>query len=441
MMIGLLKKFISENHLPEIDHPILLAVSGGIDSMVMLHLMKKAGYNAVVAHCNFSLRGNESDADERFVEEICAGMGIGFHSVRFDTAEYSRSKKISIQMAARELRYEWFEMKRAELGLEYVSLAHNQNDVVETFMINLSRGTGLNGLTGIKAINGNIIRPVLFATREMIRLYAAENSISYREDSSNSETKYLRNRVRHLILPHFEIINSNAVISINETIRKLSESYEIVTDTVESVRSAIFIRNGDITEVSKESLRNLKPLKTYLFELFREFGISPPQTDEIAELLDAETGKMIETGKYRIFSDRDKILLVPAEENNNDEAVLLNEGELIDYAGHFRAYIIKPGDFKPVNDHKKAWFDAATLRYPLLIRKWKQGDFLYPYGLKGRKKLSDLFIDLKLPVYMKERVIILQSGSEIAWVIGFRADKRFCVTDRSKKIIELSTDQ
>ena len=437
-MTGLLKEFISENHLPGTGHPILLGVSGGIDSMVLLDLLSKAGYNISVAHCNFSLRGKESDLDERFVEEVCAGKGIGFHTVRFDTAAYAKTKRISIQMAARDLRYEWFEIKRVELGLGYIALAHNKNDVVETFMINLSRGTGLNGLTGIKPVNGNLIRPLLFATREMIRAYAAENNITYREDSSNNETKYLRNRVRHLILPHFEILNSSAVVSINETIRKLSEAYDIVTSAVESRRSAIFTVKDDVIEANKETLRGLDPLKTYLFELFREFGISPGQVDDLAELLDAESGRMIETAKYRIFSDRDKIHIVLSEQDNegDDDIVFKNESELLSYSGHFHVSIIKPVQFIPADNPSRAWLDARSLSYPVIVRKWRAGDYLYPYGLKGKKKLSDLFIDLKIPLYMKEKVMIMQSGNDIAWVIGIRADRRFCVTGESKMILE-----
>lgn len=439
-MTELFQKFISENNLPITGRALLLGVSGGIDSMVMLHLMRSSGFKISVAHCNFSLRGRESDLDESFVAGVCKSYGIDFHSTRFDTISYARNMNISVQMAARDLRYEWFEMKRAELNLDYTCIAHNKNDVVETFIINLSRGTGLNGLTGIKCINGTIIRPLLFATRRMIQDYAIENNITYREDSSNSETKYLRNRVRHLILPQFLELNSNAVSSIDETIKRLSDAYEILSATIGSVREELFIKDNEAVQVSRKSLLGLRPLKTYLYELFSYYGITPGQVDDLTELLNSKPGKMVITPGYRIFSDRDNILVVPTADNNHKEIILIDEGDLLKYNDLFRAQITGREQFKPVNQQSMAWIDADSVSYPLVIRKWKPGDWFYPFGLKGKKKISDLLIDLKVPVYKKENIMILLSGNDIAWIIGIRSDNRFRITNKSSRIIELKAN-
>lgn len=436
-MTSQLHKFISENNLPGRESRFILGVSGGIDSMVLLHLMKGAGYTVSVCHCNFSLRGEESDGDEQFVSDYCRTTETEFSSVRFDTKKHAGENNISIQMAARELRYQWFEKMRSELGFDYIGLAHNMNDVAETFMINLTRGTGLNGLTGIKPLNGKIVRPLLFATRKMIQDYATENNISWREDTSNSETKYIRNRIRHLILPGMEEMNPNIVESLYETANRMAGSYEIVTASVENIRRDIFRHHDNVSEVEKQSLLSLQPLHGYIFELFRDYGIFPGQVDGIIDLLSSGPGRVIYTAGYRIMSDRDLLIIAPDTDHSEQPVVIRDEKELLEYRGLFSARIIPAAGFTPVNNPAMAWFDSETVTYPLTVRRWRAGDRFYPFGTGGIKKLSDLMTDLKMPMHQKERVMVLESGEDIAWVIGIRSGNRFRVSPGSTRIIEM----
>jgi tRNA(Ile)-lysidine synthase len=441
-MINQLNDYITASKIPGNSYPVVVGVSGGIDSMVLMHLMQQSGYNIVAAHCNFSLRGKESDEDQQFVAEKCALAAIPFRTIRFETASYARNNGISIQMAARDLRFNWFNKLADELDINYIALAHNRNDIAETVLINLLRGTGLAGLTGIRAVNGRIIRPLLFATRENIEKYAADNNICFREDSSNSETKYIRNRIRHIVLPEMDKISDGIVNRLAETAERLAGTYDIILSETGRRYNQVFSEKDGLIYASKDDLVSLEPLETYIHEFFRRFGISSRQIDEVITLLESQPGKLINTPTHTILSDRKNIIVKP---RNNDEAaeiVIESEQELLAIKSHFKAEKADPAALNTSSDASVAWIDAAKLEYPLKIRKWMPGDSFQPYGMGGQsKKVSDLLTDHKISLFQKESVFLLISGGEIVWVIGIRADHRYRITEETSSAIRLSASQ
>ena len=441
-MINQLNDYITATKIPGNCYPVVVGVSGGIDSMVLLHLMKMSGYNIVAAHCNFSLRGKESDDDQQFVAERCAREAIPFRTIRFDTTAYAGNKGISIQMAARDLRFNWFYKLADELDIRYIALAHNRNDIAETIIINLLRGTGLAGLTGIRPLNGRIIRPLLFATRENIETYAADNNIRFREDSSNSETKYIRNRIRHIVLPEMDKISDGIVNRLAETAVRLTGSYDIILSETERRYNQIFSEKDGLIYASKGDLISLEPLETYIYELFKRFGISSGQPDEVITLLKSQPGKLINTNTHTILSDRENIIVRPLNKDESTEIIIENEEALLDIKDLFVAEKADPASLNISPDASVAWIDASNLKSPLKIRKWMPGDTFQPYGMGGRsKKISDLLTDHKISLFQKERTLLLTSGDEIVWVIGIRADHRYRITEETSSAIRLSASK
>jgi tRNA(Ile)-lysidine synthase len=438
-MINQLNDYITASKIPGNSNPVIVGVSGGIDSMVLMHLMQQSGYKIVAAHCNFSLRGKESDGDQQFVTEKCALAAIPLRTIRFDTASYARNKGISIQMAARDLRFNWFINLADELKISYVALAHNRNDVAETMLINLLRGTGLAGLTGIRPVNGKIIRPLLFATRENIERYAADNNICFREDSSNSETKYIRNRIRHIVLPEMEKICDGTVNRLAETAERLTGTYDIVLSETGSRYNQIFSEKDGLIYASRGDLVSLEPMETYIFEFFRRFGISSHQVGEVITLLESPPGKLINTPSHSILSDRKNIVIKPRHEDNPETIVIESEEALLSMTSPFKAEKMDPASLNLSSDASVAWIDAAKLKYPLNIRKWMPGDTLQPFGMGGRsKKVSDLLTDHKISLFQKENIALLISGGEIVWVIGIRTDYRYRITEKTSYVIKLT---
>ncbi|MCA1756537.1 MAG: tRNA lysidine(34) synthetase TilS [Bacteroidales bacterium] len=439
-MIKQLNDYITARNIPDNRNPVIVGVSGGIDSMVLLHLMQLSGYQITAAHCNFSLRGKESDGDQQFVTEKCARAAIPLRTVRFDTSEYAREMGISIQMAARDLRFIWFRKLANELDISYIALAHNRNDIAETLLINMLRGTGLAGLTGIRPVNGNIIRPLLFATRDMIENYATDNNILFREDSSNSDTKYIRNRIRHIVLPAMEEISDGTVSRLAETAERLTGSYDILLSETGKKYDQIFSQRDKLIYASRIELLSLEPLETYIFELFRRFGISSQQINGVINLLKSPSGKVINTSSHRILADRKNIIIKPRYENEAEQMVVESEEALLSVTSHFKAEKVEPAYFNPSSDSSVAWIDADKIKYPLSIRRWIPGDTFQPFGMGGRsKKVSDLLTDHKLSLFQKEKVSLLVSGGEVVWVIGIRADYRYRITAETTSLIKLTS--
>jgi len=435
----MLQKFLEyaqQNRLFCSENNILIAVSGGIDSMAMASLFREAGIMHSLAHCNFSLRGQESDADEEFVRSYAGKHNIPVYSITFDTPGYAYTRGISIQMAARELRYEWFEKMIKENAFDAVAVAHNLNDNVETFFINLLRGTGLNGLTGMKPKNGNIIRPLLFATREEIIKYSEQKEIIFHEDSSNSHIKYTRNRIRHKVLPELEGVTPNSLTAITETINHLCSSATIIDLCIEEIRHRIIKNGSDHVYAEVNEIKQLNP--AFLFEIFRKYGLSGRQTDELLSLLESESGKYLNTISHKILKDRKNLVIteIKGEESPDFSFRSIDEMRI---SGLFNdLHIIEAGTEPLPEEARTACLDLSLLKFPLRVRRWKAGDRFSPLGMNGMKKISDFLIDHKVPVTFKDKVLLLLSGEDIAWVIGYRIDNRFKVTSYTGKILVVS---
>lgn len=419
------------------DTRILLAVSGGIDSMVMTHLFLRLGQEIAVAHCNFSLRGEESDRDEELVKEFCTINKLPFFRVRFQTMEYASKKSVSIQMAARELRYGWFEKIRNGHDYDLIATAHNLNDNVETLLINLTRGTGLTGLSAMKPVSGTIIRPLLFATRDRIAAYCCDNRIDYREDSSNSLTKYTRNKIRHLVMPVLREINPSADVTISRVAGKLAALDEILQNHISGLRKEISENSEGNIIFSIAGLKSLKGSSSMIYELFLPYGITEDNSVSLHRLLDSTPGKQIFTKTHRILRDRDKIIVTPSEDQDLTLRIELDSPDELGRApGIASAEIIIAGpDSKIPRTPDVACIDLEKITFPLIIRRWQKGDYFYPLGMQNRKKLSDYFTDRKYSGIKKEKAAILESDGKIVWIIGERLDDRYKVSQNTVRIL------
>ena len=429
------RNYIEENELIKPEDRVLLTVSGGVDSVVMLRLMTEAGYPCGIAHCNFKLRGAESDADEEFVRDLARSSGLEFHNRSFETEDHAREKGISIQMAARQLRYEWFGQLRAEQNYELVATAHNMDDVIETFFINLVRGTGIRGLSGIKARSGSLIRPLLFATREHIASYASEKGIRYREDSSNISTRYIRNRIRHNILPQLEEINPGFKQGIISTIEKLRNTEIIYSREISRQKNEIIGSDGNNILLSIEKLRQLRDRKTFLFELISCYNFNSRTISDIEKSLDGPSGKQFFSDTHRLVKDREHLIinrLTPGDIGKyyiDDGTPSLKEPVQLDLMTVNRSV-----HFLIPSERHTACLDYDKLIFPLILRKWHPGDHFYPLGMSHMKKISDYFIDRKLSLVEKENAWLLLSGENIVWVVGHRIDDRYKITDETQQI-------
>ena len=433
-MVNEFKKFIFLNNLIKPGDNILLAVSGGIDSMVMTHLFHSHGYNIGIAHCNFSLRARESDKDEEMVRQYASEHNIPFYSTRFETKAYAKKHGLSIQMAARDLRYKWFEEIRKKNGYESIAVAHNLNDNIETLIINLTRGTGLSGMAGMKPASNRIIRPLLFATRQDIITYRNQHKIVFREDKSNADTKYIRNKIRHLIIPVLKEINPSIEITLNETAERFSGINEIVSDYISQFRESISEQKEQFITFNISLLRTHLHNKAVLFELFKPFGITNAQLKDLIKVIDGKTGGQIFTDTHRIIKNRKEIIVSDENIANETSYTIKNIQEFCISPIISSARYVKITEmFEIPSDPHMACIDSDKVSFPMKIRKWKAGDHFYPLGMIQKKKLSDYFIDNKYSRIDKENIFILESGKKIVWIIGDRINDRFKITKSTKK--------
>lgn len=444
-MIRAFKQHINQN-LPFLKNKkLLIANSGGIDSTVLTHLMHRAGFNISLAHCNFSLRGKESNKDEKFVKRVGENLQIPTFTITFDTKSYADKKGVSTQMAARKLRYDWFQKICIEQNIEYIITAHHKDDTIETFIINLTRGTGLNGLTGIPMINKNVIRPLLPFTREEILIYASRNKLEWREDNSNSSIKYIRNKIRHKVVPVLKEINPNLLESFENTLEHLKGSKQIAKDRIKNIREELSEKIGKERHFNIEALQKLNNPKAYLFELFRKKGFT--EWNDIYDLLSAQTGKQVMSKTHRLLKNRD-VLILSKLNNKKSKTYLVDKNtkaieKPVSLNFSFKSIVHKGKNKTNVldlifNDKKGQFFvDADKLNFPLKIRKWERGDFFYPIGLNGKKKLSKFFTDEKMSLLEKEQTWLLCSGEDIVWVIGRRLDERFKITSKTLTVLKI----
>ena len=433
-MLEAFKKHI-ENSFPELlDNHFIIACSGGLDSVVLTELCHQAGLQFSLAHCNFSLRGIASDGDEHFVRDLGERLGRVTYVTHFDTIGYVNLHKISVQMAARELRYTWFEQLLKENGFSFLLTAHHANDNLETFLINLSRGTGIDGLTGIPAKTNYLRRPLLPFSRQELEDFAQKQELQWREDASNSDTKYLRNKIRFDVVP--ELIELHPTFSDNfkKTLAYLNQTETIASAYLQKIKKELFVASEEKIEISIEKLKELQPLPTYLYGLFSEYGFNEMQNLE--DLLDGMSGKQLVSHSHILLKNREKLLLYKMDKIHQDEKEFLINEEV----GSSQLPI--PLKFLVVaersnNSEKEIFVQKNKLKYPLVIRKWKKGDYFYPIGLNRKKKLSKFFKDEKLDILSKEATWLLCSNEQIVWVIGMRADHRFRVTDTTQEILKI----
>jgi len=369
---------------------ILVAVSGGVDSVVLTHLLNKLNFNIALAHCNFRLRGKASDLEEAFVQDLTNKLQLSFFVTSFKTKDYAVKNNLSIQMAARDLRYAWFNEIIKTHAFDYLLTAHHADDNLETFLINLSRGTGLDGLTGIPAVNNQTIRPLLPFTKKEIETYANNNNLSWREDLSNTETKYLRNKLRHDVIPLLKEINPNLLESFAKTVEHLKGSKQIVQDRIDGIKKDVTIESDKNLKFKIQNLKSLSNPKAYLFELLNIYGFT--QWDDVLNLLEAQSGKQVYSKTHRLIKDRDYLILDKIKNKNQPNIYKINESDTNLKAQNLSLKIQKSNldDFKHLekNSTKIIYIDKSLLIFPLTVRKWEKGDYFYPLGMRGKKKLS-----------------------------------------------------
>jgi tRNA(Ile)-lysidine synthase len=428
------REFIAKNNLFGHHHKILAAVSGGKDSVLMAHLLKTAGYNFDIAHCNFQLRGDEALADKAFVNNLASEMNVPVQNIDFDTKKHAADEKVSIQMAARELRYQWFQQISQQHGYDVIALAHHQNDSIETILLNLTRGTGIAGLHGILPKNENLVRPLLFLSREEIDEIVQNNQLAYREDSSNSSTKYARNKIRLEVIPKLKELNP----SLEETFERNIEHFrglEILLDQkLAELRKEIITVDGDSIRIPVGKVKKLVPLRLLLYGLLDEFGFNESTVADIISSLDKHSGRTFESPDFILLLDRAE--LVVSKKDTEPAPVTIGKAQHEAHYGNYRISILHDDSPLIIKDNPMAVsIDTDLLIYPLTIRSWQQSDYFYPLGMKTRKKLSDFFIGLKIPLHQKKQVPLLVNGNgDIVWIGGFRPDNRYKVSTKTKKV-------
>ncbi len=426
-------RFIADRKLLSVNKLYIVALSGGSDSVALLLLLKEMGYDIHAAHCNFHLRGEESDRDERFCKQLCSDKDIPFHVVHFDTTAYSQVHHVSIEMAARELRYRWFEQLRQDIGAEGICVAHHMNDSVETVLINLLRGTGLRGLGGIKPENGKILRPLLVLSKEEILAYLNDKNQEYVTDSTNLETDVVRNKIRLTLMPIINSINPGAMGNILHTSELLAESQAVLDEMVDARLSDERIYDKKNNTLNISLLNNENERKLVAFEWLKDYGFNGKNIEKI---LEAKTGAVFvsKTG-YELLVNRGQLIVEKSDDGIQEHRI----PETGNYRFSSFALNIKEGAPYISKIPNIATFDADRVSFPLILRHVKPGDSMVPYGMKQKKLLSDIMINRKMSVFDKRRQLVITDGSgNIMWAVGLRVDARFAVTQSTKKVVEIA---
>ena len=415
---------------------LLVAVSGGPDSVVLLDALHREGFFVVIAHCNFHLRGDASNEDAEFVKSLAAKYQVPYCLIDFDTEKVAEERKISIEMAARDLRYEWFEQMATEYNCDLIAVAHNADDTVETFFLNLTRGSGLQGLSGMAQLRGKIVRPLLKVSRKQIMEYIAEYNLQYRIDATNLETIYTRNKIRHNLIPQFEEINPSFLNTMANNMRFIASAQSIVeTYAAEAYKKVVKIENERII-FDLKALKQCQGIDTLLFIWLTPHGFSSDVIMQLYHsLFDNLSGKQFFSPTHRIVLERESIELELIQSKDAIHCVFIGQEEtLLESPVHLEIKEVDIADFELIKSANVACFDADKLQYPLILRRWQQGDWFIPFGMKGRKKISDFFVDKKFSTIEKEQLWLLTSGDDIVWVVGHRVDARYAVTDKTQRV-------
>ena len=436
MLNRIVEDTIRANNLFTHSDIVLVALSGGADSVALLHTLHELKYKCKALHCNFHLRGEESDRDQKFAENLCSELGIEIHVKHFDTNEYASQKHISIEMAARELRYDWFEQCVSENYGKVVAVAHHEDDNVETFIINLTRGSGINGLKGMKIKNGNIVRPLLNIPRADILSYLESIGQEYVTDSTNLQNEYTRNKIRLDIIPLFEKINPSFKKSIAETAQRLSEAAQIYDYSIKkSIENVLYDNKIDIEKLKKEI-----SAKTVLFEILYPKGFNQTQINNIYNTIDGQPGKKFFSSEYELIKDRTHLIINKINDKENKEEFILNDNIKLPIGTINISEKTKDNDFKISRDKKIACIDKDKINGCLRIRKWENGDKFQPIGMKGKKNISDFLTDIKKNITEKNNTYLLTDDHNIIWVIGERLDDRYKITDNTKRILTIALE-
>lgn len=415
----------------------LVAVSGGVDSVVLCDLCQRAGFSFVMAHCNFHLRGDESDRDENFVRSLGKQFSVEVLVRSFpDTEKYAEEKKMSIQEAARELRYDWFRILKKESGFSSVLLAHHADDNIETLLMNFFRGTGLQGMTGMPSASESLLRPLLSVRRGEIMEYARERKLKWVEDSSNAATKYTRNFLRHELIPAIKRVYPEAEEILLDNIHRFETINQFYRAVVREQIEKLVERNGVEVRIPIRKLRQFH-YRLLIYEIIREFGFGEKAVGEVVKLMDSSSGKFIEKGNYQIVRHGAWLIIAPRGSERSVIPVEEDEKQLSFEGGSLQLEKADASSFKMLKDENLAQLDAKEIRFPLILRRWKQGDYFYPLGMRKKKKLARFFIDIKLAKHQKENVWVLESDKKIIWVVGHRIDDRFKITPATKEMLIL----
>jgi len=429
--------YLQRNQLCEPRDVVLLGVSGGIDSMVMLDLFLRAGFRVGVAHCNYRLRADESDRDEAFVRQVARNHQLPFHVQHFDTRDFAKEQGLSVQMAARRLRYRWFDKLSDQHGYQAIAIGHNKNDQAETFLINLSRGTGLKGLTGMKQKNGRYIRPLLFASREEIEAYSRQQGVAFREDSSNQSDKYSRNKIRHQVIPVFRELNPRFLDTMMENIDRLKDVYTIYRMAIDEKKARLVQSQGSDVYIKKD-IKELKACETFLFEILKEFGFSGDVIRSVADGLDGPPGRSFYSPSHKLVRDRQWLIVTPLSRESRERYYIEADQQKVEHPLKLKLRRVDASSYDIPRDPAIACIDRDKVSFPLIIRRWQQGDYFKPLGMSHFKKLSDFFVDRKYSLVDKQRAWLLTSGEKIVWIPGQRLDDRFKVDEHTRHVLEIA---
>ncbi|WP_257669079.1 tRNA lysidine(34) synthetase TilS [Parapedobacter tibetensis] len=432
-------QYLQEQALCQPHERILLAVSGGKDSVLMAHLFARAGYAIGIAHCNFRLRGEAADADEALVYLLAKTLRVPFYATAFETEAHAQQTGVSIQMAARKLRYEWFEAIRVTQGYDYIAVAQHQNDNMETLLLNLVRGTGLAGLRGIQPKRNRIIRPLLFLSSEEVQAYVHAEGLEYRDDASNYSTKYARNKIRLEVVPKLKELNPVLEYTFAENMVRFTDAYTVLQAYVEELRNGLFTEFSDKEwHISVAKLMDLQPRRFLLYELFKPFGFTEPVLSDLEGAIRNVPGKQFRSPSHVLYLNRGELVLKPMETEEDMVATIERPGNGAQW-DEYRFESSLSTDRAVMGESHIAQFDADKITFPIQIRAWQEADVFYPLGMSGKKKLSDLFVSLKIPVYQKRSVPVVVNGNgDIIWVAPHRMDDRYKITGKTKKVFTLA---
>ncbi|MES1214952.1 MAG: tRNA lysidine(34) synthetase TilS [Bacteroidota bacterium] len=450
-LLATFNRFIKQNHLFNPKDKLLLAVSGGVDSIVLCELCKQSGFDFTIAHCNFQLRGEESERDEQFVKKLGEKYKIELLVKRFDTEKYRKENKVSIQVAARELRYTWFsELLSTSIPIAIrnqpstLLTAHHLDDNIETMLMNFFKGTGIAGLRGILPKQGKIVRPLLFAKKEELLAFATENNLNWVQDSSNESDKYSRNYLRHQLIPLLQKIYPEAENNLAHNLQRFRDIESLYQQSIDLHKKKLIEQKGNEFHIPVLKLKKSEPLHSIVFEIIKDFGFHAAQVDDVVDLLDSDTGKYVASSTHRVIKNRNWIIIAPVA-TVEANTILIEEGsKIVEFLvgslqlNHALSREIHPDSYWEPTVNSIATLDAKKITFPLILRPWKTGDYFYPLGMKKKKKLSRFFIDQKLSKTDKEKVWVLEMDKKIIWVVGHRIDERFKITNETKTVLKIT---